>query len=170
MNANASAPSREQGPVRLADQVWIAAALLHVEQPEREDFLVSEIVERAAREFGGVRPGLPAHAYSHCVANRAPSPTGYRMLFATGPNRRRLYRPSDAADPSRHGKTAPRREEIPTVFHRLLDWYDREFCNGHEQVQPEPLDAILALRGLGKEIWEGVDPDEYVRELREGWD
>lgn len=28
-------------------------------------------------------------------------------------------------------------------------------------------DSILALRGLGKDIWEGVDPDEYVRELRE---
>ena len=168
MNLKASVPSREQGSVRLADQVWIATALLHVEQPEREDFLVAEIVERAAHEFGGVRPGLPAHAYSHCVANRAPSPTGYRMLFATGPNRRRLYRPSDAADPSRHGKTAPRREEIPAAYHRLLDWYEREFCNG--QAQPEPLDEILALYGLGKEIWEGVDPDEYVRELREGWE
>jgi len=31
-------------------------------------------------------------------------------------------------------------------------------------------DPILALSGLGKEIWEGVDPDEYVRELREGWE
>jgi predicted CopG family antitoxin len=30
-------------------------------------------------------------------------------------------------------------------------------------------DPILALRGLGKEIWKGVDPDEYVAQLREGW-
>lgn len=30
-------------------------------------------------------------------------------------------------------------------------------------------DPILALRGLGKEVWKGVDPDEYVEKLREGW-
>jgi len=31
-------------------------------------------------------------------------------------------------------------------------------------------DPILSLSGLGKEIWEGVDADQYVKELREGWD
>ncbi|MBI3990207.1 MAG: hypothetical protein HY347_11400 [candidate division NC10 bacterium] len=31
-------------------------------------------------------------------------------------------------------------------------------------------DPILMLSGLGKEIWEGVDPDEYVKELRSGWE
>ncbi|MDZ7262475.1 MAG: hypothetical protein ONB05_10270 [candidate division KSB1 bacterium] len=31
-------------------------------------------------------------------------------------------------------------------------------------------DPILALSGLGKEIWVGVDPDDYVREMREGWE
>jgi hypothetical protein len=25
---------------------------------------------------------------------------------------------------------------------------------------------ILELEGLGKEVWEGVDPDEYIREER----
>jgi hypothetical protein len=29
---------------------------------------------------------------------------------------------------------------------------------------------ILELRGLGKEIWEGIDPDEYVRKERDSWD
>ena len=28
-------------------------------------------------------------------------------------------------------------------------------------------DPILKMSGLGKEIWEGVHPDEYVKELRE---
>ena len=155
--------------IRIADQVWIATALLHREQPEREDFTVSEIVQRASREFGEARPGLAVHVYSHCVANRAPSPTGYRMLFVTNANRRRLYRPSDAADPRRRGKTAPRRAEIPSEYHGLLDWHEGEFCPT-EAEGAHPLDAILALRGVGKEIWEGLDPDEYVRELREGWD
>jgi hypothetical protein len=38
--------------------------------------------------------------------------------------------------------------------------------------QPELswLSGIRALAGLGKEIWAGVDADEYVRDLREGWE
>ncbi len=30
-------------------------------------------------------------------------------------------------------------------------------------------DPILKLKGLGKDIWKGVNPDEYVRNLREEW-
>ena len=29
--------------------------------------------------------------------------------------------------------------------------------------------SILELEGLGKEIWKGVDPKEYVEELRNEW-
>lgn len=28
---------------------------------------------------------------------------------------------------------------------------------------------ILELEGLGKEVWDGVDPKQYVNELRKGW-
>jgi hypothetical protein len=37
---------------------------------------------------------------------------------------------------------------------------------------PEPsekIHSILELRGLGKEIWAGVDPDRYVHEERSSW-
>lgn len=30
--------------------------------------------------------------------------------------------------------------------------------------------SILELEGLGKEIWEGIDPDEYVAKERDSWD
>lgn len=30
--------------------------------------------------------------------------------------------------------------------------------------------SILELQGLGKEIWEGIDPDAYVAQEREAWD
>jgi plasmid stability protein len=30
--------------------------------------------------------------------------------------------------------------------------------------------SILELRGLGKELWEGIDPVEYLREERDSWD
>jgi phage-related protein len=29
---------------------------------------------------------------------------------------------------------------------------------------------ITGLRGLGKEIWKGIDVDKYVRDLRDEWD
>ena len=40
-----------------------------------------------------------------------------------------------------------------------------------EQAAGEPkLHSILELRGLGKELWEGIDPVEYVRAERDSWD
>jgi hypothetical protein len=30
--------------------------------------------------------------------------------------------------------------------------------------------SILELEGLGKEVWEGIDPDKYVEEERDSWD
>jgi hypothetical protein len=30
--------------------------------------------------------------------------------------------------------------------------------------------SILELRGLGKEVWEGIDPKRYIDELRDEWD
>jgi hypothetical protein len=33
-----------------------------------------------------------------------------------------------------------------------------------------PTRSILELEGLGREIWEGVDPRKYIEELRDEWD
>lgn len=30
--------------------------------------------------------------------------------------------------------------------------------------------SILELRGLGREIWQGIDPKKYIDELRNDWD
>lgn len=30
--------------------------------------------------------------------------------------------------------------------------------------------SLMELEGLGAEIWEGIDPDEYVNELRNEWE
>jgi len=35
---------------------------------------------------------------------------------------------------------------------------------------PDEKHSILELAGLGKEIWEGIDPQEYVNQLRDEWD
>ena len=59
-----------------------------------------------------------------------------------------------------HIKPLPRekREELLVILRRELE-------NGDDHAR-----SILELRGLGKEIWEGVDATEYVRKLRDDWD
>lgn len=43
--------------------------------------------------------------------------------------------------------------------------------NDLAETEPEkPKRSLLELEGLGKEIWEGVDAQEYVNELRNEWE
>ncbi|MCL1465382.1 hypothetical protein [Argonema galeatum] len=37
------------------------------------------------------------------------------------------------------------------------------------QVTARPRRSILELRGLGKEIWKGIDAQEYVNQERDSW-
>ena len=38
------------------------------------------------------------------------------------------------------------------------------------EVSPRQQRRLSELRGLGKEIWEGIDAQEYVDQLRNEWD
>jgi len=157
--------------VKVADEVWIATALLHCEHRRRSDFAIEEIVDRAGREglSRPLRKGVYVHVMQHCVANRGPNSGRYRMLFETSPGRRRLFRSGDSYDPAREGaKTIPAREDIPPRYAYLLDWY-REWNkdNVEDRIKNDPL---LALRGSGKHIWADEHADEYIRRLREGWE
>lgn len=38
------------------------------------------------------------------------------------------------------------------------------------RMSAKPKHSILELRGLGKEIWEGIDAQEYVNQERASWD
>ncbi len=157
--------------VKVADEVWIAAALLHREHPEKPDFTVEEIVDRAKQEglFKPFRRGVYVHVIQHCVANRPPNPGRYRMLYETAPGRRRLFRPGDSYHPEREGrKTTPEREELPFSYHGLLNWY-RDWCSLASS-NASKRDPLLALRGSGKDLWADEHADEYVRRLREGWE
>jgi hypothetical protein len=179
--------------VTCATEVFIATALLHREQPERTDFLIQEIVSRAAREniTGETRSGVSVHASQHCVANRAPNPAKHRMLFATGKHTRRLFLPGDDAHEGRTGKIFPDSEELPERYRPLLDWARRRFEQGPRGIggrrtsrgsSPSRtaisasestdgwLGSLFELEGLGREHWKNVDPDEFVRKLREGWE
>jgi len=152
--------------IRVADEVWIAMALLHREHPDAVDFSLPQIEARLRREAiaGVVRKGVYPHLSAHCVANRPPSPGRYRMLVETAPSRRRLFRPGDAFHPDRDGaKTHPRRDDIPRKYHGLLDWYERDYA------RQETEDPLLAVARHYRSLWKDTDPDAYVRSLREDW-
>jgi hypothetical protein len=166
----AKAGNPEALTIRAADETFLAVALLHRENPDDADFSIAEIVERATREniAGHLRPGVQWHASLHCVANLAPNPARLRMLYATGEGRRRLLNPDDDVHPARTGKIFPNPEDVPERYRELIEWAKQRY--GEENRGGDGwLEGMLRLRGLDKEIWRGVDPDEYVRELREGW-
>lgn len=157
--------------LKVADEVWVATALLHREHPEQPDFTIDEIVERARTErlAASLRPGVYTHVVQHCAANRPPNPGRYRMLFETAPGRRRLFRPGDSYHPSREGaKITPAAEELPLDYRGLLSWYrDWSSVDATSAVTADPL---LALAGSGRDLWAGEPPDKYVRRLRGDWE
>jgi hypothetical protein len=188
--------------ITCAVEVFIATALLHKENPERKDFTIQEIVNRAAREnlAGELRSGVSVHASQHCVANRAPNPANHRMLFATGRSTRRLLLPGDQVHPGRTGRIFPEADELPERYLPLLEWAKERFGSAgpaasqwsddpdervrqlrdssgfspadgpEEEPRPRHLEELLQARGIGAEMAAGIDPDDYIRELREGWE
>ena len=66
-------------PILVADEAWLALALLLHEQEDRESFSAKEILDRAKAERATpeLRPGLQAHIYLHNVANVEPNSARY---------------------------------------------------------------------------------------------
>jgi hypothetical protein len=190
--------------VSCAVEVFIATALLHQRNPNREDFNIQEIVNQVASEnlYGTLRSGINVHASQHCVANKAPNPAKHRMLFATGKHSRRLVLPNDEAHPDRTGKIFPEPDEVPERYRSLLRWAKERFErvlhspdfwaeDATERVRQLRSDSLVAtdyvpqqnpsepgtwlgdllkLRLAGVHLADGTDPDEHLRQLREGWD
>jgi hypothetical protein len=153
--------------VSVADEVWIATALLHREYPERPDFEKKEIEDRAAREglVEPPRPGISAHISSHAVASKKPQPNDYRMLVETERGRRRLFREGDYYHPERRGKITPSPDDLPGEYLYLLDWYATWKNRKSKAVSKD--DPLLKMQGTAKGLWK-EDAVNYVRKLREG--
>jgi len=158
--------------LRVADEAWIALALLHREDPKSDGFSAREILDRvkAASAYPDLRAGLQPHISLHNVANLPSNSARYRLFYRTPEGTYRLFRPGDDFHPSRTGKTKPERAELPEQFHDLLDWYETSYCVGAGRKPPRiDDDPFLQMRGAGKEVWAGINADEYVRKLRAGW-
>jgi hypothetical protein len=119
-----------QVQVKVADEAWIACALLHRDHADRETFSVAELLDRARREglTPTLRPGLQTHISQHCVANKRPNPAVLRYLYAPSDGQRRLFWQGDDYHEDREGgKTHPDRDDLPAKYHALLDWYEDEY-------------------------------------------
>ena len=154
--------------LKLADEVWVATALLHREQPERSAFPGSKILRRAEQLHPGVPPraGLNPHIYGHCVANAKPVSGRYRMLYREQGGSYRLFRDGDDFHPNRQrGRTTPDSTSLPRKYRHLVGWYDSEY-NEEKPLRPEE-DPILALKGVGKELWRSLGGgDAFIKWLR----
>lgn len=52
---------------------------------------------------------------------------------------------------------------------QLLAEMAKGLANGEHKDEPKKR-SLMELEGLGAEIWAGIDPDEYVNELRNEWE
>jgi len=154
--------------ILVADEAWVALALLHKEHPERRSFTAGEIRRRVEAEgiSPSVRAGIPAHIGQHNVANVPPSSATYRMFYRLPDGTYRLYREGDDCHPRRKGKIVPSRAELPEAYHYLLEWYEREYCGSPRSPDADP---VLSMVGVGKEIWREEHGDAFIARLRSGW-
>lgn len=53
---------------------------------------------------------------------------------------------------------------------KLIALIARDLEIEHGECKEEPRHSIMELRGLGKDLWGGVDAQEYVNRLRSEWD
>jgi hypothetical protein len=161
----------EPKAIKVADECWIALAKLTREHPDRLSFSAREILERVRKEpvHHELRPGVQAHIHLHNVGNLPPNTARCCMSCRLEDGTFKLYRSGDPRHPERSGKTHPRRADLPVQYHGLLDWYELEYCGGTAASNLAVEDPILRLRGLGKEVWSGVDPDAFVDGLRADW-
>jgi hypothetical protein len=54
---------------------------------------------------------------------------------------------------------------------KLLAKIAKELANSNQESEPiKNSRSLLELEGLGAEIWEGIDAQEYVNELRNEWE
>ena len=159
--------------LRLADCIWLAVARLQQQFPHAafSKFEIRQELDKSELGNGTNPASVNAHLKQHLVANVPPSTGKYTMLFETKVGFLRLYRPGDLIDPQRRSgrghKHMPKREEVPSQFHPLLDWYE-EWCRqqGASSAVDWENDPLIQLIGSGKHIWADEHADEYVENLR----
>jgi hypothetical protein len=82
--------------------------------------------------------------------------TNWRQIFMEAMRIEQLY--------EQHIKPLPSHEQL-----KLVELIVRKMARDGNAIN-RPKRSIMELHGLGAEIWEGIDAQEYVNKLREEWD
>jgi len=125
--------------------VWVATALLHRENKEKEDFQIKDIFQKVKDEklISTADSTIMSHITVHCVANTKPWPNKHRKLYRTLPGWYRLYKDGDDYHTSREGGwTIPSSSEVPAKYRHLIEWYNTEYNAG---AKPKPKSTGLTV-------------------------
>lgn len=110
--------------------VWLATALLHQENHQKDAFSAKEIFQKVKQlNLLSVSDStINMHITSHCVASTKASPDKHRKLTRVQSGWYRLFREGDSFHETRsNGHTAPLAEMIPLEFKNVVDWYHQQY-------------------------------------------
>jgi hypothetical protein len=156
-----------------ANVVWIATALLHRENKDKDAFSTRQIFDKS-KSLNLLRSAdatLMMHISLHCVANAKAQPDKHRKIFRVVKGWYRLYRPGDTFDESRaNGRSVPLAEEVPEKYGELIDWYNTEYCKEVKKASiPRDVitNAVFAKIEVGKSLTLPDDAFNFLQ-LEEG--
>lgn len=151
----------------IGDTIWVATALLEKENPKALGFSYETILKKVFALNRSLKPtSVHAHLNAHCVASKKANSATLRILTENPDGTLRLFRLGDPYHPTRKGgRTQPKRHSLPAEYHPLLRTEDDREETLQFSVDKDP---ILALAGVGKEMWKSLGGGEaFLRALRE---
>ena len=151
----------------IADTIWLATALLHEAQPLASGFGHETILRKVAELNPSLNPrSVSTHLSTHCVASKKANPATLRILTENPDGSLRLFRWGDSFHPTRRtGRTGPKPSVLPPQYKHLLQSHAAGSSNSPERSTPE--DPILAITGVGKEMWKKLGGGEaFIRGFR----
>ena len=121
-------------PVKIADAIWVATAMLHESEGVHASFSKDRICDQVVNEIDSSKNvGSIMHNISvHCLANRPAKSKSdnHCKLYMESKEKYRLYRTGeDDRDPSRRAcSVEPDRGRLLPEHHKWIDWYRRVYC------------------------------------------
>lgn len=141
--------------VTTAIATWLATAMLHRENKDRDSFQIKEIFQKIRHEdLIQTRDNtLMTHITVHCVANTKSWTNIHRKLYRVSTGRYRLYKDGDDYHPSREGgQSAPSADEVPANYRNLIELYHSEYNTGPKPEKPKSIDPIFTLVEEGNRV------------------
>lgn len=151
----------------IADTIWLATALLHESHPRARGFNHETILRKVADLNPSLNPrSVSTHLSTHCVASKKANPATLRILSEEPDGSLRLFHAGDSFHPTRRtGRTGPKPNVLPPQYKNLLQSHAARSSRKLEESPSE--DPILAISGVGKEMWKKLGGGEaFIRALR----